>query len=111
MAGATTRPSEIERTSITVPRLLVERLRRIAAGPKVSTATVIREAPEEKANKVRPLLKSPGIADSGCTDTPATLATETTAARPKPHLGLFDSGYTDTSEVASQGPVPPVSWR
>lgn len=55
----------------------------MAAERRTSMASIIREAIEEKTRKTRP----------------------------KPRLGLFDSGHTDTSELASRGPVPPVSWR
>lgn len=74
----------MQRTTIVAPEELLERLRRIAAGRHVSLATVIREALEERAAR----------------------------ERPKPHGGLFDSGHTDTSELASDWHLyKPRDWR
>jgi metal-responsive CopG/Arc/MetJ family transcriptional regulator len=74
----------VERTTISLPRELIVKLRVMAAERRTSMAAIIREALEEKAN----------------------------SHRPKPtFLGMIDSGYTDTSRLASEGPVPPVSWR
>jgi hypothetical protein len=73
----------MERTTISLPHELIVELRVMAAERRTSMASIIREAIEEKTRKTRP----------------------------KPRLGLFDSGHTDTSELASRGPVPPVSWR
>jgi hypothetical protein len=74
----------MERTTISLPRELIVRLRVLAAERRTSMSAIIREALEEKA---------------------------AVSNHPKPHLGTFDSGYTDTSQIASEGPVPPVSWR
>ena len=74
----------MERTTISLPRDLIVRLRVIAAERRVSMAQVIREALEEKAKQPRPQSKS---------------------------IGSGDSGHTDTSEILSQGSPPPVSWR
>ena len=76
----------MERTTISLPHDVIVRLRILAAERRTSMAAIIREAVEEKTNETRP--------------------------RPKPtSLGIADSGYTDTSQLASKGPVPPVSWR
>ena len=38
--------------------------------------------------------------------------TEARGTRPELTLvGIADSGYSDTSRLASERPVPPVSWR
>jgi plasmid stability protein len=74
----------MERTTISLPREVIVRLRIMAAERRTSMSAIIREAIEEKAAAKR---------------------------RPTPKLGIFDSGYTDTSRIASEGPVPPVSWR
>jgi hypothetical protein len=58
----------------------------MAAERRTSMAAIIREALEEKAE----------------------------TAEPRPELtliGIADSGHTDTSRLASEGPVPPVSSR
>jgi plasmid stability protein len=73
----------MERTTISLPDGLIRKLRIIAAERRVSMASIIREALEEK----------------------------TARNRPKPKMGIFDSGRTDISQIASEGPVPPVSWR
>lgn len=114
----------MERMTVSLPSEVLKRIRLIAAERRMSMAATIREAVEEKvarhereaianngANRPKP--KSFGIFDSGHTDTSTTLATEPARRkRPKPKsIGSGDSGYTDTSELASRGPVPPVSWR
>jgi predicted transcriptional regulator len=76
-------PDVMERTTISLPRELIIKLRIMAAERRTSMAAIIREALEEK----------------------------TTLQRQKPKLGIFDSGHTDTSRLLSEGPVPPVSWR
>jgi hypothetical protein len=76
-------PDVVERTTISLPRELIIRLRVMAAERRTSMAAIIREAIEEKA----------------------------ALQRPKPKLGIFDSGHTDTSRLLSEGPIPPVSWR
>ena len=74
----------MERTTISLPRELIVRLRVMAAERRTSMAAIIREAIEEKTQVTRPELTIVGIADSG---------------------------HTDTSQLLSEGPVPPVSWR
>jgi hypothetical protein len=77
-------PDVMERTTISLPRELIVKLRVMAAERRTSMAAIIREALEEKAK----------------------------SERPKPtFLGMIDSGHTDTSRLASEGPVPPISWR
>jgi hypothetical protein len=74
----------MERTTISLPRELIIRLRVMAAERRVSMAAIIREALEEKARVGPRRLKS---------------------------IGSGDSGYTDTSQILSEGSPPPVSWR
>jgi hypothetical protein len=82
----------MERATVSLPPDLLKRLRHMAAERHTSVASIIREAIEEKAAKQGP--KSPA------------------GQRPKPTVfGMGDSGHTDTSKLASEGPVPPVSWR
>jgi hypothetical protein len=74
----------MERTTISLPRELIVRLRVLAAERRVSMAQVIREALEEEA-VIRP---------------------------PRPSsIGIGDSGLTDTSELLTEGSPPLVSWR
>ena len=76
----------MERTTISLPHEVIVRLRVMAAERRTSMAAIIREAIEEK--------------------------TEARGTRPELTLvGIADSGYSDTSRLASEGPVPPVSWR
>jgi len=75
----------MQRTTIMAPEELLEKLRRIAAEQRVSLAQVIREALEERAARQRPKPKS---------------------------LGIGASGYTDTSELASDWHLyRPPDWR
>jgi plasmid stability protein len=77
-------PDVMERTTISLPRELIVKLRVMAAERRTSMAAIIREALQEKV----------------------------TSKRPKPtFLGIADSGHTDSARLASEGPVPPVSWR
>jgi hypothetical protein len=56
----------------------------MAAERRASMAAIIREALEEKTH----------------------------SHSPKPTcLGIIDSGHMDTSQLAGEGPVPPVSWH
>ena len=67
------------------PEHLIDKLRRIAADRHVSLASVIREALEERAAREQPKPRS---------------------------LGIGDSGYTDTSELASDWHLyKPRDWR
>jgi hypothetical protein len=58
----------MERTTISFPAPLLERLRQIAAERRTSMATLIREAVEEKVRNHRPRLRSIGIGASGRSD-------------------------------------------
>jgi hypothetical protein len=58
----------------------------MAAERGVSMASLIREAIEEKTRN------------------------GTIQPRTKPRFGIFDSGHSNLSELASEGP-PPASWR
>ena len=71
----------MERTTISLPRELIIQLRIMAAERRTSMASIIREAIEEKMKQKRPKPKSLGIFDSGYTDTSTTLATERTPPR------------------------------
>jgi hypothetical protein len=73
------------RTTFTIPDDLLTRLKVLAAQRDVSMATIIREALEEKVAEETPSLHI---------------------------LGLFDSGHTDTSQLASDWHIyEPRSWR
>jgi hypothetical protein len=77
----------MERTTISLPRELIIRLRVMAAERRTSMASIIREAIEEKtgkAEKPRPKLKS---------------------------LGAGASNYTDTAEKAGDMRFEPRAWR
>jgi hypothetical protein len=67
------------RTVISMPEELHLRVKALAAERGISMAAFIREAVEEKALE----------------------------KRPRPHLGIFESGYTDTAEKASEGRIRP----
>lgn len=86
------------RTTITLPEELLQRLKRIAAERDVPMAVVIREALEEKAAEER--------AESTEPEEPKERAPKLS------FIGAFDSGYTDTSELASDRSIyKPRSWR
>lgn len=68
------------RTTITIDDEVRGRLRRIAADRGVSMATIIREAIDEKADRLAPRPRSLGIGASGTTDTARRSAEE----RPEP---------------------------
>ena len=74
----------MERTTVSLPKGTIKRLKIIAAERGVSMASIIREAIEEKAAKHRPKPKS---------------------------LGIFDSGRTDISQLASDIKFDPPEWR
>jgi hypothetical protein len=59
----------MERTTICVPDDVLQRLRVIAAEQRISMASLVREALEEKVEKHRPRPRSLGIGASGRTDT------------------------------------------
>ena len=66
----------VMRTTIVAPDPLLQRLRKMAAERKVSLATVIREALEEKAQSYRPRPRSLGLGDSGRSDIARRTAVE-----------------------------------
>jgi len=59
----------MQRTTIRLPEVLVQRLRQIAAERGTSIAALLREAAEEQARRYRPSPRSLGIGDSGHMDT------------------------------------------
>jgi len=72
----------MERTTLVLPRELREKVRRLASERGVSMGEIMREAIEEKVE----------------------------AERPKPRLGIFDSGRTDIGRRASDL-YKPDPWR
>jgi Arc/MetJ-type ribon-helix-helix transcriptional regulator len=70
----------MERTTISLPEELLGRLRKVAAERRISMASIIREALEEKADQLRPRPRSLGIGNSGHTDTARRAGDE----RPEP---------------------------
>ena len=68
------------RTVVTISRRTLERLKTRAAARKVSMATLIREALDEKAEEDQPAPTFIGIFDSGTGD----LARRSTEERPEP---------------------------
>lgn len=59
----------MERTTISLPEELLERLRRIAAEEGTSMASLVREAVEKTVERYRPRPRSLGIGASGHRDT------------------------------------------
>lgn len=74
----------MERTTISIPDEILQRLRMIAAERRTSIAVLVREAIEEKVRSYRPRPRS---------------------------LGMGDSGYTDTASKAGDIRPEPRSWR
>jgi metal-responsive CopG/Arc/MetJ family transcriptional regulator len=72
----------MERTTISLPRELLQRLRRIASERRTSMAALIREAVEQKLESYRPRPRSIGIGSSGHTDTARRAGEERPEARP-----------------------------
>lgn len=68
------------RTTITIDEDVRRRLRKIAADRGVSMATIIREAIDEKAERLAPRPRSIGAGASGTSDTARRSADE----RPEP---------------------------
>jgi hypothetical protein len=60
---------DMERTTISLPPVLLRRLRLLAADKGVSMATLIREAIEWKTGEERPKPRSLGAGASGTRDT------------------------------------------
>jgi hypothetical protein len=59
----------MKRTTIMAPDELLQQLRRVAVERHISLAALIRESLEETAQRHRPRLRSLGIGASGYTDT------------------------------------------
>lgn len=74
----------MQRTTIMADEHTLERLRALARDRGVSFAEVTREALQEKADRYRPKPTS---------------------------LGMFDSGRSDGSRLASEGTPEPPPWR
>ena len=72
----------MERTTISIPGELLQRLRVMAAERRTSIAALVREALEEKAMSNRPRPRSLGIGASGHTDTARRTAEERAEPRP-----------------------------
>lgn len=70
----------MSRTTITIAEDVRRRLRKIAADRGVSMATIIREAIDEKAERLAPRPRSIGVGASGTSDTAKRSADE----RPEP---------------------------
>jgi metal-responsive CopG/Arc/MetJ family transcriptional regulator len=72
----------MERTTISLPEELLDRLRRIAAERQTSMASLIREAVEQKVAEHRPRPRSLGVGASGATDTARRTGEERPVPRP-----------------------------
>lgn len=72
----------MERTTISLPEDLLERLRLVAAERHTSMATLVREAIEEKLARYRPRPRSLGAGASGRSDTARRTADERPEPRP-----------------------------
>jgi metal-responsive CopG/Arc/MetJ family transcriptional regulator len=72
----------MERTTISIPDELLQRLRVMAAERRTSIAALVREALEEKARSYRPRPRSLGIGASGHTDTSRRTSEERAEPRP-----------------------------
>ncbi|MCH8185016.1 MAG: ribbon-helix-helix protein, CopG family [Chloroflexi bacterium] len=59
----------MERTTISIPKELLRRLRLMAAERRTSVASLVREALEDKTRSYSPRPRSLGIGASGHTDT------------------------------------------
>ena len=66
----------MERTTISLPASLLQRLRRIAAERRTSMASIIREAVEEKVARYQPRPRSLGMGASGRQDVARRTAEE-----------------------------------
>lgn len=71
----------MDRTTISIPDELRERLRLIAAERQTSIAALVREALREKVAAYRPQPRSLGVGASGKTDTARRIAEERPAPR------------------------------
>jgi metal-responsive CopG/Arc/MetJ family transcriptional regulator len=71
----------MERTTISLPEELLDRLRRIAADQRTSIAALVREALEEKVTAYRPKPRSLGVGASGHRDTARRTSEERASTR------------------------------
>ena len=71
----------MERTTISLPDEILQRLRLYAAERGTSMAAIIREALEEKIQSYRPRPRSLGIGASGHTDTARRAGSERSEPR------------------------------
>ena len=72
----------MDRTTLSLPEETRRRLRRIAAERGVSMAAIIREAIDEKVERLAPKPRSLGIGKSGVRDTARRTADERPEPRP-----------------------------
>ena len=72
----------MERTTISLPDELLQRLRMIAVEQRMSMAALVREALEEKTRSYRPRPRSLGIGASGRGDTSRRSGEERAEPRP-----------------------------
>ncbi|TVR93321.1 MAG: ribbon-helix-helix protein, CopG family [Trueperaceae bacterium] len=72
----------VERTTLSIPGPLLERLRSAAAERRVSMAELVREALEEKLASHRPVPRCLGIGASGQRDTARQASDERPEPRP-----------------------------
>jgi metal-responsive CopG/Arc/MetJ family transcriptional regulator len=70
----------MDRTTLSIPQQLRDRVRRLAADRGVSMSEIIREAIDEKLESARPRPRSVGVGASGRHDT----ASRTASERPEP---------------------------
>jgi metal-responsive CopG/Arc/MetJ family transcriptional regulator len=83
--------TSMERTTVSLPKELLKRVRAMAEERNVSVAEIIREAAEEKAAKHEP---------------------QANGKRPKPKsIGIFDSGKTDIARRSADLKLEPPEWR
>jgi hypothetical protein len=100
----------MKRVTISLPADLLTRVNDLATARGISVSAFIRQAVEEKVAGLPPKPRSIGIAES---TGPGLTAREASELRPGPprSLGIFASGHLDTSELASDWPVAPRTWR
>lgn len=110
------------RTTISLPDDLLMRVKVLAAERGISMAEFVRQAVEEKAAAGRPKPRRIGIAES---TGPGVYGRDASEMRltpslsrpgdlhpgPPRSLGIAASGYTTTSEEASDWPFMPRTWR
>jgi metal-responsive CopG/Arc/MetJ family transcriptional regulator len=72
----------MERTTISIPDELLQRLRVMAVERRTSIAALVREALEEKTRSYRPRPRSLGIGASGYTDNAPRTSEDRAEPRP-----------------------------